>query len=105
MTDLPDEVRVRVWITEPDGREVEVEQAVPVPDHGSAHVLAALDSTMKLARSRYERQWAPAPPVSWTFHTKPGPVEHQHSWAHASSMGDPYRRCITCGAVEDVEPT
>jgi hypothetical protein len=83
------EVRVRIWITEPDGRDVEVEQAVPSdawPD--DAAILAVLDSVVGMVRRRYA---APAAPG------------HVHEWHHRSTMGDPFLVCANCGAVREVD--
>lgn len=98
------EVRVRIYITEPSGREVEVEQYLPEPrttDH--RQVLAVLDSTVQLARSRY----APRQPHVFGHSTGGNPdvlLCNDDTDAHAWSYGtrDSYRVCTRCHKTEDV---
>lgn len=97
------EVRVRIYITEPNGREVEVEQSTPVPGRTTDHqqVLAVLDSTAQLARSRYANK-----PRNFGYSTGgnvlPCNDAGTHAWSYQSSLGDPYRVCTRCHKTEDV---
>ena len=41
------------------------------------------------------------PPCRYWRRYFPTPNPCRHQWEHRSSFGDPYRKCLNCGAVED----